>query len=91
MHKKDRYEKDKKGNIFTAEEELRAKYNFLLTYNESLPHKTVLEDAYIYPFADIMKHSGFKELVPIHKNSEYRAVIFSSIKDYVGSNNQTYF
>lgn len=38
-----------------------------------------------------MKHAGFIELVPIHKDHLYGTIIAESIKGYVGSNSQSYF
>lgn len=45
----------------------------------------------IYPFSDIMRHAGFKELVPVHKDSKYGSVIVGNMKEYLGANSQTYF
>lgn len=60
VHKRNNYELNSEGQLFSPEEELRAKYNFLLCHSEEVPHKSYKEDAFIYPFADIMKHAGFK-------------------------------
>ena len=30
-------------------------------------------------------------MLPIHKNSKYSSIIFESVKDYVGSNDEIYF
>ena len=38
-----------------------------------------------------MRHAGFKELVPIHKDSKYGTVIVGNMKEYLGANSQTYF
>ena len=34
----------------------------------------------IFPLSDIMRHAGFKELVPIHKDSKYGRIIVGNIK-----------
>ena len=53
------FQKDSRGDSFTPEEELRAKYNYLVTHSIKREGVSLHEKAYIYPFADIMKHAGF--------------------------------
>ena len=38
------------------------------------------QNTQIYPLSDIMRHAGFKELVPIHKDSKYGRVIVGNMK-----------
>lgn len=93
-NKKDKYIKDAKGNLFTYEEELRAKYHYLITYSEKAPVMEGMmnvQDSAKQPFNLIMKHPGFVELVPIQKVSQHRSFIAGSIKDYVGPNIDCYF
>lgn len=49
------------------------------------------QNTQIFPLGDIMRHAGFKELVPVHKDSKYGRVIVGNISEYVGANSQTYF
>lgn len=79
------------GSLFTSEEELRCKYNFLLTYREKIKNPKGGQDLYEFPFVDIMKNDHFIELLPVHKNSRYSPIILESVKDYIGSNDEIYF
>jgi hypothetical protein len=38
-----------------------------------------------------MHHAGFKELIPIHKDSKYGRIVVGNITEYLGANSQTYF
>lgn len=78
-------------SLFTPEEELRTKYNYLLTHCIEQEGPMANQNTQIYPFNDIMRHAGFKELVPIHKDSKYGRVVVGNIKEYLGANSQTYF
>jgi hypothetical protein len=85
------YIKDEDGKLFTSEEELRTKYNFLVNYSIQQKGASLHQEAKIYPLTDIMRHAGFKELVAVHKDTKYGSLIFGSIREYVGTNSQTYF
>lgn len=41
--------------------------------------------------ADIMTHDGFKQLIPIHKNSPYGSIMLGNLREYLSANEQTYF
>lgn len=79
-------------SLFTTEEELRTKYNYLLTFciqdeGQTSGH----QNTQIFPLSDIMHHPGFKELVPIHKDSKYGRIVVGNITEYLGANSQAYF
>ena len=38
-----------------------------------------------------MRHAGFKQLIPIHKDSPYGSIMFGNLRDYLSANEQTYF
>ena len=86
---------NEKGDLFSEEEKLRSKYHFLLTYDEKTTSSLEIEydnkQQTREPFAQLMKHPGFVELLPIQKVSEYRVLIFGSLKDYLGPNIDCYF
>ena len=66
--------------LFTPEQQLRTKYNYLLTYCiEQERHSGTHQNTQIFPFSDVMHHAGFKELVPIHKDSKFGRVVVGNI------------
>ena len=38
-----------------------------------------------------MRHAGFKQLIPIHKDSKYGRIVLGNMKEYLGANSQSYF
>lgn len=78
-------------SLFTPEEELRAKYNFLLSYCIEQKGTGSLSSTQVYPLTDIMRHAGFKQLVAVHKDSKYGRIVLGNMKEYLGSNLQSYF
>lgn len=91
--KKEQYILGKNGELFTEEEKLRAKYHFLLTYSEKLGDDANKQFSVVTrePFAQLMKHPGFEELIPIQKVSQHKPFIMGSLKDYMGPNIDCYF
>ena len=47
-------------SLFTPEEQLRTKYNYLMTYCIEQKGPAANQNIQIYPLNDIMKHAGFK-------------------------------